>query len=176
MRFKELPFRGAYLIEIEAHMDDRGFFARTYCAREFLDVGIPGEFVQCNISHSFRRGTIRGMHYQLPPMCESKLIRCFVGAIYDVIIDLRPDSPSYCKWTSVELSANNRLSLYVPPGFAHGFQTLSDNTEVFYQMGQFYSPHHGAGVRWNDPLFSIVWPIEEVTIAEKDHNYPNFVA
>lgn len=156
-------------------MDQRGFFARTYCEREFESHKLNSHFVQCNISFNKLRGTLRGMHFQTRPHEEAKLIRCTRGAIYDVIIDLRPESATFKQYFSAVLSAENGKMLYVPGGFAHGFQTLEDNAEVFYQMSQFYAPEHARGVRWNDPAFGIAWPADERIILDRDKSYPDFV-
>jgi dTDP-4-dehydrorhamnose 3,5-epimerase len=175
MRFTETKLKGAYIIEPEPIADERGFFARTFCAREFEAHGLNPRLAQCNISYNARRGTLRGMHYQAAPHQEAKLVRCTMGAIYDVIIDLRPESPTFKHWIAVELTAENRLMLYVPTGFAHGFQTLEDNTEVFYQMSEFYHPECARGVRWDDPAFGIKWPILHPILSNKDRSYPNYV-
>lgn len=174
MRFTAASLGGAFLIEPEPNEDHRGSFARTYCAREFAAHGINVQFVQCNTSFNIRRGTIRGMHFQHDPKPEPKLVRCTRGAAWDVILDLRPDSPTYCKWQAFELTGNNRSAVYVPPGFAHGFQTLEDETELFYQMGEFYEPPLAGGVRWNDPVFHIDWPIADAILSERDNSYPDF--
>lgn len=171
----ETALRGAYILDPERLEDDRGFFARTWCQRELEGKGINTRVVQCNISYSKKKGTLRGMHYQVAPCEEAKLVRCTMGAIYDVIIDLRRRSPTYTQHVCVELSAVNRRMLYVPEGFAHGFQTLRDDTEVFYQMSEFYSPQHARGIRWNDPAFAVQWPEDDRTIAERDQRYPDFV-
>lgn len=174
MIFTETKLPGAYVIEEERHEDQRGFFARTFCQREFESHGLNPRVVQCNVSFSKRKGTLRGMHFQVAPFSEAKLIRCIAGSIYDVIIDLRPSSPAFKQHFAVELSAENRRMLYVPEEFAHGFQTLEDNTEVFYQMSQFYSAEHARGVRWDDPAFGIAWPADQRTIIERDRTYPDF--
>ena len=176
MIFKETELAGAFVIEPKTIPDDRGFFARTWCKREFEAQGLNPNFVQCNISFNIKKGTLRGMHYQIAPYEEAKLVRCTMGKIYDVIIDLRPDSPSFKQWFSSELSAENRKMHYVPEGFAHGFLTLQDSTEVFYQMSQFYEPEYARGVRWNDPAFNIAWPAEISVISEKDKHYSNYSA
>ncbi|MFI5092224.1 MAG: dTDP-4-dehydrorhamnose 3,5-epimerase [Candidatus Acidiferrales bacterium] len=175
MIFTETRLKGAFVIEVEKHVDERGFFARTYCEREFESHKLNSRFVQCSISFNKLRGTLRGMHFQAPPHEEAKLIRCTRGAIYDVIVDLRPQSPTSKQYFSAALSAVNEKILYVPEGFAHGFQTLEDDTEVFYQMSRFYSPEHARGVRWNDPAFGIDWPAGERIILERDQSYPDFV-
>ncbi len=172
MIFIETQLKGAYLIEPERLEDKRGFFARTFCRKELEDHGLDPKIVQCNVSYNKLKGTLRGMHYQIAPKAETKLVRCTRGAIYDVIIDLRPDSPTCDQWISVELSASNFRMIYVPEGFAHGFQTLEDDTEVFYQMSEFYSPEHARGLRWDDPAFGIVWPVKNKIISDKDRNHP----
>jgi len=174
IRFTATTLPGAFLIELEKHADHRGFFARTFCEREFESHGLQARYVQCSISFNLRKGTLRGMHFQAAPFQEAKLVRCSQGSIYDVIIDLRPDSPTFKRHLGVELSAANGKTLYVPEGFAHGFQTLQDNSEVFYQISQFYAPEHSRGVRWNDPAFGIVWPAAERTILERDQSYADF--
>jgi dTDP-4-dehydrorhamnose 3,5-epimerase len=179
MQFRETKLRGAYQIELELHADDRGSFARTYCSREFEAHGLNPRIAQCNVSCNDRRGTVRGMHYQAAPHQEAKLIRCSRGALYDVIVDLRPESPTFREWTGVELIAQpGRPSgmLYVPAGFAHGFQTLADDTEVLYQMSEFYAPDAARGFRWNDPAFAIAWPAPVSIISERDRTYPDFAA
>jgi len=174
MIFIETKLKGAFVIEPERFEDDRGFFARTWCKREFEAYGLNTNLVQCNISFNNITGTIRGMHYQANPFEEAKLVRCTRGAIWDVIIDLKADSPTFKKWFAVELTAENRKMLYIPESFAHGFQTLKENTEVFYQMSEYYSPECSRGVRWNDPVFSIKWPKDEIVISDKDRQYPDF--
>jgi dTDP-4-dehydrorhamnose 3,5-epimerase len=174
MRFFETRLPGAFLIEPERHEDERGFFARTFCEQEFATHGLVSRYPQCNLSHNRLRGTLRGMHYQAVPHREAKLVRCATGAIYDVIVDLREDSPTRHEWVGVELSAGGGVALYVPPGFAHGFITLTDETEVFYQMGEFYVPEAARGFRWNDPLFAIAWPLSVAQISERDRCYPDF--
>ena len=171
MIFTEVKVRGAYIVEIEQLVDERGFFARTWCLRELREQGLDSNLVQCSISFNHKRGTLRGMHIQLPPHAETKLVRCTQGAIYDVILDLRRDSPSYMQWHGEELTAENRNALYVPKGCAHGFLTLADITEVLYQISDFYAPEFARGLRWNDPQFSIVWPAEVTVISERDQNY-----
>jgi dTDP-4-dehydrorhamnose 3,5-epimerase len=174
--FTETKLQGAFVIEPEKHEDDRGFFARTFCRREFDARGLDSRVAQCSVSFNKRKGTLRGMHSQVAPFGETKLVRCTAGAIFDVIIDLRPSSPTYKRYEGVELSARNGNMLYIPEGFAHGFQTLEDNSEVFYQMSQFYAPEHARGVRWDDPAFGIKWPPAERTILERDRTYPDFVS
>jgi dTDP-4-dehydrorhamnose 3,5-epimerase len=173
--FTETTLKEAFLIEPERREDERGFFARTWCQREFESHGLHKKWVQCNISFNKKKGTLRGMHYQVPPYEEAKLVRCTRGAIFDVIIDLRLQSPSFKQWVTLELTADNRRMLYIPEGFAHGFQTLTDETEIFYQMSQFYAPAHANGVRWDDPVFNITWPADERTISEQDRSYPDFL-
>jgi dTDP-4-dehydrorhamnose 3,5-epimerase len=168
----ELP--GAYIVDIEPHQDERGFFARTWCQREFEQHGLNPHLAQCSNSYNKRKGTLRGMHYQAAPHAEVKLIRCTAGAIFDVIIDLRPASPAFTRHIAVVLSAENRRMLYVPEGCAHGFQTLEDNTEVFYQMSEFYAPEYARGVRWNDRAFGIAWPHADRIIIDRDQQYPDF--
>lgn len=174
MIFKETKLKGAYLIEIEPIEDERGFFARSFCRNELKAHEIDMEIVQCNISYNKRKGTLRGMHYQAAPYQEGKIVSCTRGSIYDVIIDLRDDSSTYCKWIAVGLSALRRNMLYVPKGFAHGFLTLEDNTEVFYHMSEFYAPGYGRGVRWNDPAFGIEWPDNVSVISNQDKSFPDF--
>ena len=173
MRFKELTLKGAYLIEIDRFEDERGFFARTWCCRELEQRGIESRIVQANISQNLKAGTVRGMHFQKPPHEEAKFVRCTAGRIEDVIVDIRPESKTYLQWASVELSAENYRTLYIPKGFAHGFQTLADNSEVFYLHTEFYSPESADGLSWNDPALGIDWPIPDATIiSEKDRNWP----
>lgn len=174
MIFTETRLQDAFLIDINPHTDERGFFARSWCADEFHKRGLNPRLVQCNISFNKKRGTLRGMHYQAAPYAEAKLVRCTMGALYDVIIDLRSDSPTYKKWFSVELTSQNRRSLYVPEGFAHGFQTLMDNTEVFYQMSEFFHPECARGVRWDDPAFGVKWPIYPPELISKLDTFGSF--
>ena len=174
MLFRETRLAGAYIIDVERHEDERGFFARSWCENEFREHGLDPRLVQCNISYSRRRGTVRGMHFQRPPYAEAKLIRCTKGRIYDVIIDLRPGSPTYREHLAVQLSATNRKMIYVPAGFAHGFQGLEDATEVFYQMSQRYMPDAADSVRWNDPAFAIHWPLSVQVISVRDQSYADF--
>jgi dTDP-4-dehydrorhamnose 3,5-epimerase len=166
--FKELDLQGAFLIEPEFHSDNRGFFARSYCQKEFASHNLADSFVQCNISFNLKKGTLRGMHFQSPPSQEAKLVRCTKGAIYDVLVDIRKNSPTYKKWVAVELTSENRKMLYVPQGFAHGFQTLSDNSEVFYQMSEFYNPQCSSGFCYNDSKVLIKWPLAVSAISLKD--------
>jgi dTDP-4-dehydrorhamnose 3,5-epimerase len=172
MRFVETRLRGAYIIEPEPHEDSRGFFARTFCAREFEAHGLVNSFVQCSISLSRKRGTLRGLHFQLPPASEVKLVRCTAGALFDVIVDLRPESKTYLQHIGVELTAKNRHSLYVPTMFAHGLQTLEDDTEVFYQISEYYSPDKASGLRFDDSRLRISWPLEVSCISPKDLQWP----
>ncbi|MBI5667974.1 MAG: dTDP-4-dehydrorhamnose 3,5-epimerase [Chloroflexi bacterium] len=172
MQFTETVLKGAYLIDLETRHDDRGYFARTFCAHEFEEHGLHTVVAQCNLSVSYRKGTLRGMHYLAPPSQEAKLVRVCRGAIYDVIVDLRPDSPTYRQHIAVELTARNRRALYVPPLFAHGFQTLDDDTEVFYQMSDFYAPGQERGMRYDDPALKIQWPLPVSVISEKDASWP----
>ena len=174
MIFRETDLPGAYVIDLEPHRDERGFFARAWCQREFEAHGLNPRLVQCNISYNETRGTLRGMHYQAPPHEEAKLVRCTRGRLYDVIIDLRSDSPTYKEHVGIELNDENRTMLYVPEGFAHGFLTLEDNTEVFYQMSAFYAPEVARGVRWDDPAFDIDWPAPVRHIKDRDQRYPDF--
>ena len=174
MDFRETTLRGAYLIEPELLHDERGFFARTFCRDEFASHGLQPVFVQCNISFNSRRGILRGLHYQRQPHLEAKLVRCTRGTIYDVIVDIRKDSPTFKHWIAVELSAENRRMLYVPQGCAHGFQTMEDNSEVFYQMSETYRPELARGVRWNDPAFAIRWPVANPFISQRDAHFPDF--
>ena len=176
MKFNKTAILGAYIIELEKVGDERGFFARAWCQKEFREHDLVTQFVQCNLSFNKRGNTLRGMHYQSAPLEEVKLVRCTRGAIFDVIIDLRPESSTFLKWIGVELTSDNYNMLYVPERFAHGYLTLTEEAEVFYQVSQFYSPGHERGVRWNDPVFKIDWPIDgDVVISEKDNNWPNFV-
>ncbi len=174
MKFIETELKGAFLIDPELIEDERGFFARTCCRKEFEQHGLNFDWVQCSISYNKRMGTLRGMHYQIAPYTETKLVRCTMGAIYDVIIDLRPKSETFMQWITVELSSENHKMIYVPQGFAHGFQTLVDNSEVLYQMSEFYAPECARAVRWNDPQFKIHWPEAERTISQKDQKTPDF--
>jgi len=170
VKFTETKLKGAYVIEVEPLADERGFFARSWCQKEFAEHGLDANLVQCNISFNLKKGTLRGMHYQAKPHEEAKLIRCTKGAIYQVVIDIRPDSFTFKQWVAVELTAENRKMLYVPKGMASGFQTLMDNTEVFYQMAEFYHPESAKVVRWDNPAFEIEWPIEVKIISDKDNS------
>ena len=174
MKFVESELKGAFIIELELLEDERGFFSRTWCRKEFEQQGLHPDWVQCNISYNKRMGTLRGMHYQIAPHAEAKLVRCTMGSIFDVIIDLRPDSKTFMQWISVELTAENRKMIFIPEGFAHGFQTLANDTEVFYQMSEFYTPEYARAVRWNDPQFNIHWPETDRIISEKDQKIEDF--
>jgi dTDP-4-dehydrorhamnose 3,5-epimerase len=176
MRFIETPLPGAWVIELDTLADERGWFARTFDAEEFRARGLNAAVLQCNVSFNTRRGTVRGMHYQAEPQGESKLVRCVAGAIFDVAVDVRPGSPSFRRWHGVELSADNRRAFYIPAGLAHGFQTLTVDAEVLYQMGHPYVPEASRGLRWDDPAFAIRWPrLEgERTISERDRSFPDF--
>jgi dTDP-4-dehydrorhamnose 3,5-epimerase len=172
--FTETKLPGAFVIEPEKHEDERGFFARSFCRPEFEAHGLNADVKQCNISFNKRKGTLRGMHFQASPFGEAKLVRCTAGSIHDVIVDLRRTSSGFKQHFGVELSARNRKMLYIPEEFAHGFQTLEDDTEVFYQMSQVYSAEHARGVRWDDPAFGIRWPEGERIMNERDRSYPDF--
>jgi dTDP-4-dehydrorhamnose 3,5-epimerase len=174
MIFTDTGLPGAYLIDLEKKGDQRGFFARVFCANEFAKAGLVTNFVQVNNSLSPTKGTLRGVHYQLAPKAETKLVRCVRGAFWDVILDLRPGSPTFGRWFGAELSAENRRMMYVPKGFAHGFITLTDDAEAFYFADEFYAPEYERGVRWNDPRFNIRWPAEPAVISDKDRGHPDF--
>jgi dTDP-4-dehydrorhamnose 3,5-epimerase len=174
MIFETLALPGAFIVRPEPIADERGFFARTFCREEFVAQGLNPNLAQCSVSFNKRRGTLRGMHYQKAPHEEDKLVRCTMGAIYDVLVDIRPGSPTFRRWSGVELSAENRTAVYIPKGFAHGFFTLSDDTEVFYQMSEPFQPECAAGVRWNDPAFGVSWPADVRVISDRDQAYPNF--
>ncbi len=167
MKFTETKLKGAFIIELEERSDSRGFFARTFCAREFEEHGLKPAVVQCNMSYNHKKGTMRGMHYQVEPAMEAKLVRCTRGAVYDVIVDMRPDSPTYLEHIGVELTADNRVALYVPEMFAHGYLTLVDGAEVFYQVSEFYTPGTERGLRYDDPALGIDWPVPIEVISEK---------
>jgi len=175
MRFTETPLRGAYVLDLEPRGDDRGMFSRYFCQKEFEAHGLKPSVAQCNLSFNHKAATMRGMHYQLPPAPETKLVRCTRGAIYDVIVDLRSNSPTYLQHFGVELSADNRKQLFVPELFAHGYLTLTDSAEVAYQVGEFYTPGLERGIRYNDPALKIKWPIDVKIISEKDANWLAFV-
>jgi dTDP-4-dehydrorhamnose 3,5-epimerase len=172
MQFIATKLKGAWVIEPQPHTDSRGLFARTYCAREFGEYGLVDSFVQCNTSWNARKGTVRGLHCQLPPSSEVKLVRCTAGALLDVIVDLRPESATYLQHVAVELTATNRLAIYIPGMFAHGFQALEDGTEVFYQMSEFYAPKLARGLRYDDPKLGIKWPLPVTSISDQDLSWP----
>jgi dTDP-4-dehydrorhamnose 3,5-epimerase len=175
MIFTEQKLKGVWVVESRMIPDERGFFARTWCVKEFAARDLNPRLVQCSISYNVKKGTLRGMHYQAVPYAETKLVRCTKGAIFDVVIDLRPASPTYCQWAAFELSADNYRGLYIPEGFAHGFQTLVDDTVVFYQMSEFHHPEYARGVRWDDPAFNIAWPQAERTISARDRQFEDFI-
>jgi dTDP-4-dehydrorhamnose 3,5-epimerase len=174
MKFTPTPLKDAYVIDLEKRGDDRGFFARFFCRDEFREQGLKEQFVQVNNSFSKDKGTLRGMHYQLAPHCETKVVRCLTGALYDVIIDLRPESPTFKQHFGVELTAENRTMLYVPDGFAHGFLTLKEDTESLYLVTEFFAPEAERAIRWNDPTFGIEWPATPEIVSNKDQNHPDF--
>lgn len=174
MNFLPAGLPGVALVESQSFEDERGFFARTFCRREFAAHGLDSNVVQCSLSFNSKRGTLRGMHFQAAPHEEAKLVRCVRGAIYDVIVDLRPASPTFRQWRAYQLNERNRHALFIPVGLAHGFQTLEDDSEVFYQMSAFYEPEAGRGVRWNDPAFGIRWPIADAIISERDRGFADF--
>jgi dTDP-4-dehydrorhamnose 3,5-epimerase len=174
MNFQPLSLAGSCLIEPEALTDERGFLARTFCSRAFAENGLNDNLRQCSISFNSIKHTLRGMHYQLPPHEEAKLVRCTQGAAFHVIVDLRDDSKTYLEWTSVELNSDSRHLLYVPEGMAHGFITLADSTEIFYQMSEYYSPENAAGVRWDDPAFSVAWPVDPAIISDRDSSFADY--
>src|SRR5579864_3458738 len=175
MQFEPLDLSGALLIRLERHADLRGFFARAACTREFQQHGLSGEFVQSSLSYNIHRGTVRGLHFQWAPSNEAKLVRCLRGAIHDVLLDLRPAQPTYLKHCALRLDQENRDAVFIPAGVAHGFQTLADESEILYQMTDFYRPELAAGVRWNDDAFGIEWPVgRDVVISERDASYPDF--
>jgi dTDP-4-dehydrorhamnose 3,5-epimerase len=172
--FTELKLKGAFRIDPEPIADERGFFARTWSFAEFADRGLNPRIEQCSISYNSREATLRGMHYQEAPHAEAKLVRCTRGAIYDVALDLRPESPTFCQWEAVELAAESRRMLYIPEGFAHGFITLEDSSEVFYQLSAAYAPGSARGVRWDDPAFAIAWPLKPSTMSDHDRSFEFF--
>ena len=174
MRFTELSLPGAYLVEIEQRSDARGFFARTFCEDEFAAAGLVSRFPQASVSYNARRGTVRGMHFQAAPHEETKLVRCLAGSVHDVIVDLRPASPTYRRSIGVELSAQNRSALYIPRGFAHGFQSLADDSELLYMIDVNYVAEAAQGVRWNDPFIDVSWPDPIEVIADRDASFPNW--
>lgn len=175
LKFTPLRLEGAFIIDLEPSRDMRGFFARTWCAQEFEKNGLVSNLAQCSFSSNLKSGTLRGMHYQAAPYSEAKVVRCTAGSIYDVILDIRPESPTFKEWEAFELSTENMRSLYIPPGFAHGFQSLVDNSEVLYMVSEHYRLDYSASVRWNDPKFGIVWPdVEHRTMSDKDQNCEDF--
>jgi len=174
MRFVSLPLEGAYVIELDPKRDDRGYFARTFCRNEFAEMGLATDFVQSNLAFTKKAGVLRGMHYQLPPASEAKLIRCSHGSVLDVMIDLRPESPTHCQWVGVQLDSETPKMVYVPEGFAHGYLTLADDCSLFYQVSAYYSPEFERGVRWNDPAFGIDWPITDPIVSERDRLHPDY--
>ena len=174
MKFTATALPGVYVIELEPIADERGFFARTWCRREFEAHGLNGSLAQCSLSFTRSKATLRGMHYQEKSRAEAKLVRCTAGAIYDVVLDLRAESPTFKQWLGVELTAASRKMLYIPEGLAHGFQTLVDDTEVFYQISEFFHSEAARGVRWNDPAFGIRWPLPVQVISERDRSFPDF--
>ena len=176
MIFSETKLKGAFVVDIEPRHDERGLFARSFCAQEFSDHGLESHFVQCNVSRNVKKGTVRGMHFQKAPFEEGKLVRCTHGRIFDVIVDLRPESESRLDWYGIELSDENHRALYIPPGFAHGFQTMEGNSEVFYQMTEFYHEECSTGVRWNDPAIAIEWPFADPIISPRDASYPDIAS
>jgi dTDP-4-dehydrorhamnose 3,5-epimerase len=174
MIFTETKIKGVYIIEPELLTDERGFFARSFCKEEFQKLELETDIVQCNISYNKKKGTLRGMHYQVPPFEEAKIVSCTKGSIYDVALDLRRDTLTYCQWVATDLSEENFKMMYIPRGCAHGFQTLEDDTMVYYQMTESYHPECTRGVRWDDPVFKIYWPISGSIISKKDNELPNF--
>lgn len=174
MNFHATPLEGAYVIELNLNSDDRGFFARLFCREEFANVGLETQFVQINNSFTRQRGTLRGMHYQLPPAAEVKVVRCVRGGLYDVVADLRPDSPSFGRWFATKLTAENRTMMYVPRGCAHGFLTLENDTEALYLVGAYYSSERERGLRFDNSLFRIEWPATPADISEKDRQWPDY--
>jgi dTDP-4-dehydrorhamnose 3,5-epimerase len=175
MFFRETKVKGAFVVDLERRADDRGFFARVWCEKEFQAQGLTARLAQVNASSNVRKGTLRGLHFQLPPCQEAKVVSCTRGAIYDVVVDLRRDSPTHMQWAGVELTANNRRMLYVPEGCAHGFQTLDENSELLYLMSEFYSPEHARGVRYDDPSFGIAWPLPAECLSEADRAWPDYL-
>jgi dTDP-4-dehydrorhamnose 3,5-epimerase len=174
MTFQETKLPGVFEIHIEPHCDERGFFARAWCQQEFENHGLNPKLVQCSVSFNTYKGTLRGLHYQAAPYAETKIVRCTRGAIYDVVVDLRPQSPTFKNWIGVVLTEASREMLYIPEGCAHGFLTREDETEVFYQISEFYNAESSRGVRWDDPAFQINWPGEVKVISDRDRTYPNF--
>jgi dTDP-4-dehydrorhamnose 3,5-epimerase len=176
MKFIETKLKGAFIIDLEPRSDDRGFFSRSFCQKEFEAHGLKTTIAQANISFNYRKGTVRGLHFQFPPAAETKFVRCSRGAIVDVIVDLRPESPTYLQHVAVELTAENRRGLFVPERFAHGYQVLEDNTETTYQVGEFYTPSAESGLRFSDPRLAIEWPLPATDMSDKDANWPLLAA
>ncbi|HEY7908794.1 MAG TPA: dTDP-4-dehydrorhamnose 3,5-epimerase [Thermomicrobiales bacterium] len=174
MLFTETEIRGAFILDAEEIADERGFFARSWARDEFEAHGLNPHLAQCNLSYNHRKGTVRGMHWQVAPHAETKLVRCTQGGIYDVIVDLRADSPTYLRWIGVDLTAKNRRALYIPEGCGHGFQTLADATEVLYMITEYYTPAAARGMRWNDPAINVTWPLDVTVISERDAHYPDW--
>ncbi len=174
MRFEELTLAGAFVVSLERQHDGRGWFARTFCRDEFTAHGLVSDFIQCSASFNAHRGTLRGMHFQRAPHAETKLVRCTRGAVFDVLLDLRPRSATYCRWQAVELSEENGAAVYIPAGIAHGFQSLSPASEVFYQIAERHVPEASAGVRWDDPAFGINWPIRPPILSDRDAGFSDF--
>lgn len=172
MRFTETPLSGAYIIDWEPRADERGFFARNFCRKEMAALGLDAGIVQCNTSFTCRKGTIRGMHFQRPPMEEVKYVQCVQGSLFDVMVDLRSSSPSYGKWFGAELTCQSNRTICIPKGFAHGFQTLEDDTRILYYVTQYYDSSSDAGVRWDDPAFNISWPLPATCLSPKDRSFP----
>lgn len=172
MKFIQTPLEGAYVVELEKREDERGFFARAFCVDEFAEHGLKTEIKQSNLSGSVQKGTTRGLHYQVAPMAEVKFIRCIKGSVFDVLVDMRPESPTYKQWFGLELSEQNQTAIYIPEGFAHGHQTLEDNSQIMYLTTQVYSPEHERGIRWNDPAIGVEWPLEPTVVSDKDQSWP----
>lgn len=175
MIFQETPIPGAFIVDLEKHEDERGYFGRVWCSKEFKGHGLNPNLVQANVSFNQKRGTMRGLHHQLPPHAETKLVKCMGGSIYDVIVDLREGSPKYCAWYGTELSAEKERCLYVPEGCAHGYVTLTDDARILYQVSESYHPESESGIRYDDPLFGIQWPVEISSVSEKDSSWPNYL-
>ena len=176
MRFLETSLKGAFILELEERKDDRGAFARTFCMKEFADHGLKPTVAQCNLSYNYKAGTLRGMHYQVPPAVETKLVRCTRGKIYDIIVDIRPGSPTYLQHFGIELTEENHKALYVPEMFAHGYQALTDMAEVAYQVGEMYTPGCERGIRHDDPALGLKWPMKPTVMSDKDKSWPAFAA
>ena len=174
MKFNETKINGVFVIELKKHADERGWFARAWCREEFAAHGLPTDLAQTNLSHNTQRGTVRGMHFQTAPHAEAKLVRCIAGAVHDIALDLRPESPTFKQSVATELSADNGRAVFLPEGIAHGFQTLTDDATLFYQMSAPYMPEAGSGVRWNDAAFQIEWPIAEAIVCERDQAFKDF--